>query len=57
MSEDDAQSDYYYWDEPDPCPCCKGQGTVNPLTANLPKVFLCLGTDICPVCEGRGEMP
>lgn len=38
---------------PDPCPTCKGRGTINPLTA--PAGTVVLGTTICPDCDGTGE--
>lgn len=39
--------------EPQPCPICKGRGTVNPLTA--PNDFFCVSTTDCPACDGAGE--
>ncbi len=36
------------------CPTCKGDGTVNPLTA--PAGFFCVGTTDCPTCDGSGEI-
>lgn len=38
-----------------PCPTCKGDGTVNPLTA--PQGHFSVGTEQCPTCEGSGEGP
>lgn len=43
------------FEEDQECPTCRGKGTVNPLTPNLPEGFLCLGTDTCPRCEGSGR--
>ena len=46
------------WSEPWPnCPTCKGRGTVNPLTPNLPEDFFCVGVTDCPTCDGTGECP
>jgi DnaJ-class molecular chaperone len=39
--------------EPDePCPTCKGRGTINPLTA--PAGTFVVGTTTCPDCDGTG---
>lgn len=51
----DYDDDYAY-DDDDECPTCRGRGTVNPLTPNLPKDFLCLGTQTCPCCDGSGHV-
>jgi DnaJ-class molecular chaperone len=54
---DDGDEDYDYPDQDEinlnPCPTCRGGGTVNPLTA--PEGFFCTGTTDCPDCEGTGE--
>lgn len=49
---DDADDQFA---DDDPCPTCKGDGTVNPLTA--PADFFCAGTTDCPTCDGTGRMP
>jgi DnaJ-class molecular chaperone len=41
-------------DDYDQCPTCKGEGTVNPLTA--PKDFFCAGVADCPHCDGTGRL-
>lgn len=41
-------------EELEPCPTCKGRKTVNPLTAPDRPGFLCLGTTLCPDCDGSG---
>lgn len=50
----EEDEDFYAWGgDPEPCPTCKGQGTVNPLTA--PARMVCMGTALCPDCDGSGE--
>lgn len=41
-------------EEDEPCPTCRGQKTINPLTAPDRPGLLVLGTEICPDCEGSG---
>lgn len=53
MSDCDYQDDDAEYPDDEPCPTCKGRGTVNPLTA--PKDFFCLGTTLCPHCDGTGD--
>ena len=53
----EPEDDSYMEPDPEfeavPCPTCKGQGVVNPLTA--PSWFLCVSTTTCPACDGTGE--
>lgn len=51
----DIADDDGWFDEPIPCPACKGRGTVNPLTA--PEGFFCVSTTDCPMCDGTGDCP
>jgi DnaJ-class molecular chaperone len=41
----------------DTCHTCNGRGTVNPLTPpeRLPRDFFCVGTTLCPDCDGSGK--
>lgn len=50
--DDDFEDDGYPPDEP--CPTCRGRGTVNPLTC--PTDFFCVSTTTCPHCEGSGVL-
>lgn len=49
----DYQDDYDDAPDDELCATCKGRGTVNPLTA--PDWFFCVGTTLCPDCDGSGE--
>lgn len=54
--ENELDEDFYGpADPPDRCPTCDGRGTVNPLTAPERPGFFCVGTTLCPDCEGSGE--
>lgn len=59
ISSDDPLYEFYDGDDDDyemlPCPTCRGDGTVNPLTA--PAGYVCFVTTECPTCDGTGEAP
>lgn len=50
----EEDEDFYEWGaDHEPCPTCRGRGTVNPLTA--PDRMFVTGTTLCPDCDGSGE--